>query len=110
MIYIQIRDSRNNVLEKPKTMPEAVKLAEKLRDERKETITIWDTEPVRVSANFYLYGYHNKVTFEYEKKFFMRVDGDDWQRINVETEEQFNNLIATVKKYNPGKNIETKIL
>lgn len=109
MIYIQIRDSRNNVLEKPKTMAEAVKMAEKLRNERKETITIWDTEPVRVSANFYLYGYHNKVTFEYEKKFFMKADGDDWQRINVETEEQFNTLVATVRKYNPGKNIETKI-
>ena len=109
MIYIQIRDSKNNILAKPKTMPEAVKLAKQLRDERKETITIWDTEPERITANFWQYGYHNKITFDYKKKFLMRVDGGNWERISVETEEQFNNLIATIKKYNPDKNIETKI-
>lgn len=109
MIYIQIRDSNNNILEKPKTMSEAVKLAEKLRDERKETITIWNTEPVRITANFYQYGYHNKITFEYEKKFLMKVDEGEWERIKVETKEQFDDIISLVKKYNPDKKIETKI-
>lgn len=109
MIYIQIRDSKNNILAKPKTMSEAVKLAEQLRDERKETVTIWDTEPVRITANFWQYGYHNKITFDYEKKFFMRVDGGDWEKISVETEEQFDEIISLVKKYNPDKTIETKI-
>jgi hypothetical protein len=109
MIYIQIRDSKNNVLDKPKTMKEAVRVAEKLRDKRKETITIWNNEPVRITANFWQYGYHNKITFDYEKKFLMRVDNGDWEKINVETEEQFNNLVVTIKKYNPDINIETKI-
>lgn len=109
MIYIQIRDTKNNVLAKPKTMSEAVKLAEQLRDERKETVTIWDTTPVRITANFYQYGYHNKVTFEYEQKYFMKVDNDDWEQIKVDTEEQFNSLMELVKKYNPNKSIKTKI-
>lgn len=109
MIYYQIRDTKGNILAKPKTQKEAIELAEKLRDERKETITIWDTQPVRVSANFYLYGYHNKITFEYEPKFFMKVDNDDWCQINVNTEEEFNKIVNLVKECNPGKNIETKI-
>ena len=75
----------------------------------KETVTIWDTEPVRVTANFWQYGYHNKITFDYEKKFLMRVDGGNWEKISVSTEEQFYEIISLVKKYNPDKNIETKI-
>ena len=109
MIYIQIRDTKGNVLAKPKTIKEAVALAEKLRDERKETMTIWDTTPIRKTANFYEYGYHAHIWVEYEPKFFMKVDNDDWTQIKVETEEQFNDIINTVKKYNPDKTIETKI-
>lgn len=109
MIYIQIRDLKNNILAKPKTMSEAVKLAKQLRDEKKETITVWNNEPERITANFWEYGYHIKISFEYKKEFFMRVCGHDWEKINVETEEQFNNLIATIKKYNTDINIETKI-
>lgn len=109
MIYIQIRDSKNNVLAKPKTISEAVEIAKQLRDTRKETITIWDNKPERITANFYQYGYHQKISFEYEKKFFMKVANDDWERVSVETEEQFNEIISMVKKYNSNKIIETKI-
>lgn len=109
MIYIQIRDTKNNVLAKPKTMVEAVNLAKQLRFERKETITIWTTEPVRVSANFWEYGYHNKITYDYEKKFFISVDGGDWEQIKVETVEQFEKIVTLIKECNPDKTIGTKI-
>lgn len=109
MIYVQIRDTKGNILAKPKTIKEAVELAEKLRDERKETMTIWDTTPVRKTANFYEYGYHAHIWVEYEPKFFMKINNDDWTKINVETENEFNNIVRIVKECNPDKTVETKI-
>lgn len=110
MIHIQVRDSKNNVLVKPKTIDEAVKLAEDFMNERKENITVWTTEPLRLSANYYQYGYHNRYTFEYEKKFFMKVDNGEWRKISVETEEEFNEVISLFKWAHPDKNIETRIM
>lgn len=65
-MYIQVRDSKNNVLAKPTDMKEAESLARSFLAEKKEKITVWTTEPVRTGTNFYRYGYNCKWTFEPE--------------------------------------------
>ena len=109
MIYFQIRDTKGNILAKPQTEKEAVELAMKLKNERKETMTIWNTKPIRKAANFYEYGYHANIWVEYEPKFFMKIDDDNWTEIRVETEEEFNKIVSLVKECNPDKIIETRI-
>ena len=63
---IQVRDSKNNVLAKPKDMKEAERLARSFLAEKKEKITVWTTEPVRTGTNFYRYGYNCRLIFEPE--------------------------------------------
>ena len=112
MIYVQIRDLKGNVLAKPKTVKEAIPIAEKLRDERKESIEIWDTTPVKKTANFYEFGYHRTITVCYNQKqplFLIKVGNDDWTEVNAGTEENFNDIVNLVKKYNPDKTVETRI-
>lgn len=111
MIYVQIRDTKGNVLAKPKSVKEAIPIAEKLRDERKESIEIWDTTPIKKTANFYEFGYHRTITVCYnpkQPKFLIKVGNDDWTEIKAGTEENFNDIVNIVKKYNPDKNVENK--
>ena len=112
MIYIQIRDTKGNILAKPKTIKEAVPIAERLRDELKESIEIWDTTPYKKTANFYEFGYHRCMTVCYnpkQPKFLMKVGNDDWAEIHAGTEENFKDIVNIVKKYNPDKTVETRI-